>query len=1648
VFAGQFTHVDGIPRNGLARLNANGTLDTGWNPDPDGTVLTLAADPAGNVYVGGDFTQIAGATRNGLSRFTANGDTLDAVWDPALDNQISATNAGTASVRAMALDGAGSLYIAGFLPARRRHRAQGSRQGQHQRQRRRGRRLESVAGRPGRVDLHRWRERVHRRQLHYCRRSVPMGARKARGRRSGQRGRRLESQSEPAQPVLQSQHLVHPHGARGRRGVRLCRRLFLRDRRRQYLHLAKVSATGTGAPVPGWRADANYQIGTLALHNGDLYVAGEYQMIRGVPRNGLSRHDLTTGAVDTSWDPATDDVVGGDLLYADISKVRTMAFDGAGNVILGGTFTRAGGQTKTSIASVTLSGSGTANPAWSSAMSPGNVRSIVRDGTGGTIIGGEFTFMGDGTTIRNRLARLDAAGNLDPAWKPEALATVETLALDGANLYVGGRFKTIGGLSRSRIARISATGNGDVDPVWNPNANGTVAALAIDGPGSAVYAAGEFTTIGGASRNALAKISTTGAGGVDPLWNPNVTPWRHQTLNALAWDGAGSLFVGGNFLDMGGQSRRSLAKLSGSGTGAADPAWNPSPLKSNGGIYTLVHALALDGTGNLYAGGVFDNIGGQPRNALARLSTTGTGAADAWNPNVGYSVEAIALDNASHVYIGGSIHDVGGAKRRNIARLPTSGTVTAECTWIAEADDVVAALAVDNAGNAYAGGTFRNIAGVARYGYAVLAPAPATGCQIAFVEINFNLPPSASIAFPVTVEARDRNGNPQPVTANTTIALSVATGTGTLSGSLSCQIAAGATQCTMPGVIYSQAENGVVFTASRTAGDPLATANTAPLNIIAEPPPTRLAFIDINGGVNPTAGVPFNVTIQARDAGGAPRTVAGITSVAIIQTTGTGQFTNFTFSLSYPGCSIPAGASQCSTSLTYSKPETGVIATAQMTYLGNSIAANSQPFDVLAGPHRTLTVHAPTASVTSSPAGINCSSTRTCSATFALGTPITLTYNGTAGTLVAWKGGCTGNATTCAFMLNDDATVAVDYLNSCTGIGCGSSTSGIESTINIAGSTTRRVDQTATRIIARWQGSTVYDQTFIAAYADSSTQAGIAAAAGAIRQAAGTASVGVDPPVAVGTSDVVLGTALTFDDVVTFTLVSPPLSNRSGMTFPVGNVGICVTAPTNCPPPLTQVTASGITYSNFITRLILQTSRTNVTTETHRITTTYALGDALIGSNADLLSLVPSTGVLAPTFDSAGFVYSNLVPAATMSTTLTPTPVDSAATITVNGVPVAGGTASQAITLTGTTTPVTIVVTAQDGITTRTYTVAITKQATLACLATPAGLVSWWPGDGNPNDIRGNNSGTVQGGATFVPAKVGQGFSFTGADHISVADANNLDLTTGATLAAWINPTSCNRPLCSIVAKSDVGGSGRAYGLWMTGPGAPNGAPAGALYVEASGGGAYAYTSAASVPLNAPTHVAATLSPGDGFALYINGQAQAMTVAGSPVLVANASPLKIGTSDVDAFFTGVVDEVQVFNRPLAASELAAIVGVGTLGQCKALLDIDADGRTDALTDGLMVLRRLFGLTGTTVTDSAVSAGATRTLVADILTYIAELGNALDVDANGKLDALTDGLMIIRHLFGLRNDALINSAIGNNAMRTDATAIDIYIQGLR
>jgi len=114
------------------------------------------------------------------------------------------------------------------------------------------------------------------------------------------------------------------------------------------------------------------------------------------------------------------------------------------------------------------------------------------------------------------------------------------------------------------------------------------------------------------------------------------------------------------------------------------------------------------------------------------------------------------------------------------------------------------------------------------------------------------------------------------------------------------------------------------------------------------------------------------------------------------------------------------------------------------------------------------------------------------------------------------------------------------------------------------------------------------------------------------------------------------------------------------------------------------------------------------------------------------------------------------------------------------------------------------------------------------------------------------------------------------------------------------------------------------------------------------------------------------------------------------------------------------------------------------------LDIDANQTPDALTDGLLIIRYLFGLKGglSLVENAVDTQNGTRTTSENIKAHIENGLPYLDIDNNNQMDALTDGILIIRYLFGLtEGDSLINNAVDPQGTRTTSESIKAYLDSL-
>jgi len=517
--------------------------------------------------------------------------------------------------------------------------------------------------------------------------------------------------------------------------------------------IARLATGGSGAADPDWSPYANNDVERLASDGSTIYAAGAFFYIGGQSITHLARLSTSgQGDADPNFNPAPDGYVSSlvfaGALYvggqfnniggrarrnlaklsggaADVNWnpspnaiVRALAVDATDNAYVGGEFSWIG--TELSLGYGMVSAAGTPlTTTVDTEYKIGRVDAIASQPDGGIIVGGAFHKVG--LVRRPNLLRLNIDGTLDTSWNPAPNDEVITVAsdADGA-VYASGAFTYVGGGAHQHLVKLSGSGTGAADPSWNPSTDGTVYAYAFDGAGS-IYVGGSFNTMSNQDRHSVAKIAAGGSGAVDPEWNPSATGVVYGMV--LDHD-TNSLFAQGAYTRIGGLDRVCLAKLSASGTGVADAQWDAQTNGAGG-------AMVLDGQGHLIVGGGWTMIGGVARSHIAKVSTMGTGVVDPeWNPAPDGSVGNIAWDGADGLYIGGPfLSAVGGEPRTGLAKISLSGTGVLDDAWQPTQNGQLASLVLDGRGAAYIGGAFSEVGGQPRALIAAL-PALASGADL------------------------------------------------------------------------------------------------------------------------------------------------------------------------------------------------------------------------------------------------------------------------------------------------------------------------------------------------------------------------------------------------------------------------------------------------------------------------------------------------------------------------------------------------------------------------------------------------------------------------------------------------------------------------------------------------------------------------------------------------------------------------------------------------------------------------------------------------------------------------------------------------------------------------------------------------------
>ncbi len=648
--AGEFTSYDGVARSRLARVNADGELDTSFDPGAgaNGSVDAIAVQPDGKLLIGGGFTSYAGVERLFVARLNADG-SLDASFDPA----IGASGA----VYALALQPDGRVLIGGafqFFDGAPRGRvarlnADGSLDASFDPGDGANDFVAALALTPdGRVLLGglftSFDSAVRRRtaRLH------PDGS--------------LDTSYDPGAGANSSvsAFALQPDGKVLVGGdFTLCAGVT----RSRVARLNGDGALDTSFD-PGTGAAGGFVATTahaLVLRaDGALVIGGDFESFDGAPRRGVVRVEAN-GAVDADFNPGA----------GASDKVDAVAVQPDGKILIGGDFLAFNNTVRNRIARLRPDGSLDASfePGGGA---DGRVTAIAVAQDGKVLIGGYFQFF-DGEQ-RRRIARLHADGSLDVSFDPGSGANGPVWSLapqaDG-KVLIGGDFSSFDGVGRNNLARVNADGSLDLSFSPGSGASDTVWSVALQPNGKALIGGG-FTAYNGVARPRIARVNANGslATGFDPGAGAN------DSVLAIALQPDGKALIGGSFTACDGVARNSIARLN--ADGSLDASFDPGS-----GADGFVQALAVQPDGNVLIAGSFLAYGGVARRNIARLNADGSLDAS-FDPGSGAdaAVHALALQADGRLLIGGAFASYDGATRQRVARVFTvaPGVTTRYCT--------------------------------------------------------------------------------------------------------------------------------------------------------------------------------------------------------------------------------------------------------------------------------------------------------------------------------------------------------------------------------------------------------------------------------------------------------------------------------------------------------------------------------------------------------------------------------------------------------------------------------------------------------------------------------------------------------------------------------------------------------------------------------------------------------------------------------------------------------------------------------------------------------------------------------------------------------------------------------------------------------
>ena len=584
IISGMFVSYNGTPRSGIARLNSDGSLDTSFNPGtgPDRQILETAIQPDGKILIGGNFSSYNGASIERIARLNPDG-SLDSGFNPG----TGANN----NVVAIEVRPNGKIVIGGYFraindinrPNLAQLRPDGSLDTSFNPNTGFNREINAIALQPdGKVVAGGWFTSFDGISINrVARLTLPDSG--------------ALSFSAPIYSVREGQ---------GAATITLRRTDGADKKVTAKVSLADITTTSADYLFAPGAVDASFNPGTgtdnvvsaIAVQpDGKILIGGSFTTYKGTSRNRIARLNADS-TLDTSFNPGTG---ANTAIYA-------VAVQADGKIIIAGNFTDYNGAASNRIAR--LNSDGSLDTSFTAApMAVSNVFTIIIQPDGKIIFGGDFVHNG---STSSRVVRFNSNGSLDSTFTlgtgANSFVLTTALQADG-KIIVGGDFTTYNGTSRNRVARLNPDGSLDASFTTGTGANDTVYTATVR-PDGKILIGGSFTTYRGNARNRIALLNSIG--NPDITFNPGTGANNYVFRTALQADG--KAVIVGNFTTYNGAAINRVARIN--PNGSLDTTFNPGQ-----GLNSGANAVTLQDDGKVLIGGEFNTYHNSNRSHLVRV---------------------------------------------------------------------------------------------------------------------------------------------------------------------------------------------------------------------------------------------------------------------------------------------------------------------------------------------------------------------------------------------------------------------------------------------------------------------------------------------------------------------------------------------------------------------------------------------------------------------------------------------------------------------------------------------------------------------------------------------------------------------------------------------------------------------------------------------------------------------------------------------------------------------------------------------------------------------------------------------------------------------------------------------------------------------